>query len=216
MIVQGNSGSAILDKKMNVVGIATYVSIAAGENEDWVKKGTRFSEARRFGLRLTPELKWQKITWEKYKNLAKMLEDDNEFADCIFKLSLDWFKGPFKTFDKESYPQFDAANWINNHNSALVSYNNALKKGTVRSDKDLQTKNNKVREVMRKDYKALADIFRRRAVAVKNKIQQNEKFLSQFLKDEMTQNAKAMEIIAGQLEKAGEDFSRNDAFKLGQ
>lgn len=49
--VRGNSGSAVLDADGHVVGVATYVTRDA-DPKDWVKQGTRFSDVRRYALRL--------------------------------------------------------------------------------------------------------------------------------------------------------------------
>ena len=48
--VKGNSGGPIVNLKGNLVGIATFL-LKASDEVDWKIRGTRFENARRFGLR---------------------------------------------------------------------------------------------------------------------------------------------------------------------
>jgi hypothetical protein len=54
--VSGNSGSPILSKENNILGVATYVTRPGMTN--WVTADTRFSKTRRFGTRLTSDINW--------------------------------------------------------------------------------------------------------------------------------------------------------------
>jgi S1-C subfamily serine protease len=58
--IPGNSGGPIINKDNRVLGIATYV--LRGESvPDWIKAGTRFSTTRRFGVRVTEDVKWDVV-----------------------------------------------------------------------------------------------------------------------------------------------------------
>ena len=58
--IPGNSGGPIVNKENRVLGIATYV--LRGESvPDWIKAGTRFSTTRRFGVRVTDDVKWDVV-----------------------------------------------------------------------------------------------------------------------------------------------------------
>ncbi|MBR1921277.1 MAG: hypothetical protein IJ829_04650 [Kiritimatiellae bacterium] len=49
--VQGNSGSAVLNAKGEVIGVATFATLDA-ESGDWVKKDSRYSKVRRWAVRI--------------------------------------------------------------------------------------------------------------------------------------------------------------------
>ena len=55
--IPGNSGGPILGKDNRVLGVATYV-LRTENVPDWIKSGTRFSSTRRFGVRVTDDVKW--------------------------------------------------------------------------------------------------------------------------------------------------------------
>lgn len=69
--VQGNSGSPLLDKAGRVLGVATYAT-KVEDPEDWISKGTRFQEVRRFAVRLDNIL-WVPTTAKQYSQRAKAL-----------------------------------------------------------------------------------------------------------------------------------------------
>ncbi len=72
--IQGNSGSAILNKEGEVMGVATY-AIYRNEPGDFLKRGTRFNDkVRRFGVRLM-DIMWQRSFWYKYSDRAEAWND---------------------------------------------------------------------------------------------------------------------------------------------
>lgn len=70
--VPGNSGSPILSGAGTVLGVATYMSLLA-HPEDWTVKGTRFTEPRRFGLRLTDNAVWVSVSSDEYRDYVLIL-----------------------------------------------------------------------------------------------------------------------------------------------
>jgi len=82
--VQGNSGSPIINKDGYVLGVATYASLHI-EPDNWLKQGTRFTEVRRFGVRLN-QLKWNTLTWEEYELRADTLVDLETYCVDTYKL----------------------------------------------------------------------------------------------------------------------------------
>ena len=70
--VSGNSGSAIMDKDGDVIGLATYAT-RDYEPSNWVKSGTRFNDVRRFGVRLN-SVAWETVDWKIYSQQAYFLD----------------------------------------------------------------------------------------------------------------------------------------------
>lgn len=62
-IVSGNSGSPVVDKNGDVIGIATYATQES--SEDWVSRGTRFSDVRRFALTLD-DVEWMSSNYPEF------------------------------------------------------------------------------------------------------------------------------------------------------
>jgi V8-like Glu-specific endopeptidase len=75
-IVQGNSGSPIVDKNDKIVGVATY---AEKKKPDWVTANTRFSEVRRYGVRLNNDITWNKTALDAFTHQAVLLNDINRY-----------------------------------------------------------------------------------------------------------------------------------------
>lgn len=84
--VQGNSGSPIMLSDKTVIGVATYVSRSEDPN-DWIKRGTRFSDTRRYGLRLL-NVEWISLTPKEYFTLSDAIVDLETFCydltDVVF------------------------------------------------------------------------------------------------------------------------------------
>ena len=84
--VLGNSGSPIMLGDGTVIGVATYVSRSEDPN-DWIKRGTRFSDTRRYGLRLL-NVEWISLTPKEYFTLSDAIVDLETFCydltDVVF------------------------------------------------------------------------------------------------------------------------------------
>lgn len=79
--VRGNSGCPILNEHGDVIGIATYAAIFASD-DDWCVAGTRYSDVRRFALRIS-NIKWVSVDICQFNNeyqrkqLQKQKEKNN-------------------------------------------------------------------------------------------------------------------------------------------
>lgn len=77
--VSGNSGSPIMNKKGEVLGVATFAT--QNKMQDWVAQGTRFENVRRFGLRLD-SVKWFSVSSNEFCNQNQLLsEAETYFSD---------------------------------------------------------------------------------------------------------------------------------------
>jgi hypothetical protein len=86
-IVQGNSGGPIIDKKGEVVGIATYLT---REENKWLE-GSRFSNVRKFALKIKDGQKWCSMPiasfFKESEILMKMEETLEQIVDIAFEFS---------------------------------------------------------------------------------------------------------------------------------
>jgi len=76
--IPGNSGSPILDAAGRVTAVATYMT-SPRWGSDWVFKGTRFTQPRRFGIRMTDTTKWNSISLKEYQQQVGLLGDFDTF-----------------------------------------------------------------------------------------------------------------------------------------
>ena len=79
--VRGNSGSPILDKNGNVLGLATYAK-RNREPSEWIKAGTRFNDIRRFGERFN-SVEWETVDWMRYSSQADLLRTFEAYEEFI-------------------------------------------------------------------------------------------------------------------------------------
>jgi Trypsin-like peptidase domain len=79
-IIPGNSGGPILNSQGRVIAVASYatstVDVAA-----WIKTGTRFDKARRFGFRLTDDIKWTRIPFAQFVSESTQIQATTEVSD---------------------------------------------------------------------------------------------------------------------------------------
>lgn len=80
--IPGNSGSPILTPEQNVIGVATFLTRYADE-EDWTKKDSRFNEVRRYGVRLD-NVEWIEMDLGAFHKRAALLADLSEMMDQIY------------------------------------------------------------------------------------------------------------------------------------
>ena len=90
--VRGNSGSPILNRAGQVLGIATFITLKTPDT-DWVLKGTRFETTRRFGVRLTESTKWVAAPFDAFYRQTKLLDDTSLYLSGVFALLCCWYEG---------------------------------------------------------------------------------------------------------------------------
>lgn len=82
--VRGNSGSPIVSDDGTVLAVATYATRFADPN-DWVKAGTRFTQVRRFGMKLD-NVKWKELTFDEYFLRIDALADLKTYCNDVYDL----------------------------------------------------------------------------------------------------------------------------------
>lgn len=98
--VHGNSGSAVLDESGEVVGVATYATKASGP-KDWVKEDSRFSEVRRFALRIR-DIQWIKTDLKAFKRKCDAAEEIRKKRLGILPEVQASFKSPSLRVNKDA------------------------------------------------------------------------------------------------------------------
>ena len=84
--IHGNSGSPVVLSNGRALAVATYV-VLPDDPQDWVKRGTRFNQARRFGLRLDAA-KWIAIKDIDYIALSDAMEDLRTYCEDLYSLAV--------------------------------------------------------------------------------------------------------------------------------
>ncbi len=107
--IQGNSGCPILNSSNEVVGVATY-ALLHDDPEEWVSKGTRYREIRRFGLTLD-HLRWTDMPAGLFSKQSAYLSDASYSAltyaitYCSFRMYLSRKHEPRKPSPTRQVPK---------------------------------------------------------------------------------------------------------------
>lgn len=104
--IHGNSGSAVLNEQGEVVGVATYAIRPDTSPEDWTKEGSRFSEVRRFAVRLA-NVEWKPMKYEDfYKACVESERKRQKDADILPQVSATFPNPLLRVFKQHSYSPY--------------------------------------------------------------------------------------------------------------
>ena len=130
--VPGNSGSPILNNRGEVLAVASYLQQVGADSP--IYEGTRFNRVRRFGLLVTPNVKWVTVSPKAYYRQTAILADVStyyrEIAKAISNLSYVSFvktrddKGKSKTYTTGKTRTFVRGDY--NKTKALEGYNDEV------------------------------------------------------------------------------------------
>lgn len=187
--VPGNSGSPIIDKTGKVLGVATYATRYS--DNDWTTKGTRFEKVRRFGMRLKNDIKWQRVSPNRFRNETYILSDMKTFlTDVIQFLTEKSYSEIHYDFDYEK-TRYHNIEWCKKWDFFCKFYNRELSKYSRRASAHDFTR---ISMGMRNMLIKLIDDTRAEI--------SNIKWSSKFLRDEATSLDELAQIVVRLIRKS--------------
>jgi hypothetical protein len=129
--VLGNSGSPIILSDGTVFAVATYIQ-RSSDPKDWVKKGTRFKDTRRFGLLLSNRT-WIPTTPKEYFSQITMFEDVMTYAYELLEIGNRDIKDKY-IYDKNSYKYIKYKGFcqlIDEYSKLIIQYANDIEKVNI-------------------------------------------------------------------------------------
>ncbi len=124
--VLGNSGSPIILSDGTVFAVATYIQ-RSSDPKDWVKKGTRFKDTRRFGLLLSNRT-WIPTTPKEYFSQITMFEDVMTYTYELLEIGNRDIKDKY-IYDKNSYKYIKYKGFcqlIDEYSKLIIQYANDI------------------------------------------------------------------------------------------
>ena len=134
--VSGNSGSPVLDKDRNVIGIASYVRVSQPSR---MTENTRFeNKVRRFCYRLDGVI-WTPVNWKKYnEEHGKSYRETEALVESLISIHNGLFEDPFGTIP-ENTSDSELKKWSSEHNRMIKHGGNQLKRDLGNSTEELST-----------------------------------------------------------------------------
>lgn len=208
--IPGNSGGPIADSQGRVAGIATYVARGGGV-PDWVKQGTRFEGARRFGVRVTDDILWSKTTIAQFQAETKILADMDSLFEDFLNVARNLALTPFA---KRIAVQHTADQPLEN---IVETYNKQCADATATSGRavdndELATINRKFHARVKTHVLSLARAIREDSQSMSLRYQKT--FTTPHTKTEATKMLSDMTELAAFLEKNVDDISPDGLFHM--
>lgn len=201
--VRGNSGSPIINAAKQVVGIASYVTVDA-KRTDWVEKGTRFAEPRRFGFRLDADINWGTMSWQKYSSIGKRVVEEQKYVELLFNLFIRWASSPLDPIPESEFTHPTLKSWQRKHDHVLDRVQDIHNKNRW-SKSELKRMNRRLQDDLEQSATYLAKVFSTRSNIINKAVARNH-YLPGFHKDELLRLAAQLEQMARQTNKIAADL----------
>ena len=114
--ISGNSGSPILNKDNQIIGVATYITAAEGGQDDWVAEKTRFAKARRFAVRITDDINWLTILPKRLAAGDVQIEQHAIFIQNTAELVLIFAADSTSTIPEDYATDLKLRSWVRQTN----------------------------------------------------------------------------------------------------
>ncbi len=122
--VSGNSGSPLIDKNNDVVGIATFTVELDEESKDT----NSFTKIRRFGYRIANVKKWLPVDPKKFMLQGKIIKRRKYQLKALKTVLSYWWYNPFwSEIPYESTLTGNLRKWVHDHNYHLEQHRSRLK-----------------------------------------------------------------------------------------
>lgn len=209
--VSGNSGSPILSKNGTILGVATYVTREAPQ-KDWITKGTRFEATRRFGLRVSDGMKWNRISMRQLFTQTSLISEIDEYANDLIVILACWRHYGFVENPESAFRQY-AVNMKHQSPSPLrqkmnifvTNYAKYMQDGAKYSDKSFTI--NSLKSAVTTSFLEVSTAARQR---LKKEIWVNSDFARQAKElDEL------LELLYEETEKVMQDSDFWEIYKYG-
>lgn len=145
--IPGNSGGPILDGQGRVFAVASFITRNT-KVADWIKNGTRFETARRFGLRVTDDIKWTRVPFTQFVSESSQIDLAWELSDYFGEVLNQLLFGTFAKPIENKFPKNgDLANFVTTYNRAVATLSS--KDGAFATDAETRKSNVKLRGTAR-------------------------------------------------------------------
>lgn len=197
--ISGNSGSAILNKEKQVIGIASFVKYP---DADKMKEDTKFEgSVRRFGFRLDG-VEWVTVNWRQYnEKYGKPYLAAVGMSEAVFEIITGWGNDPFAHAPTENLPDSNMNSWARKHNQMADRVQKI-----INTQKVSGTQLAKIRDEIKQSAQELAAIIHRLSVEMGK--QANDPALTGFLRTEFEEYTKALEDNSAVVKAEGEALSK--------
>ena len=207
--IPGNSGGPIITSSGDVVAVATYVARETGI-PDWVKSGTRFKGTRRFGVRVSNDIKWTPMPLATFEDQSARISKTDDLIDELIATSRELIYDPFQRAIQTNFPDIEAiSNFVNNYNATCNEYRETA--GSKVTKSELRQINIKFDGRIRQNASDLA--------AAIDSIQTDLTFRSQditapYLHERMAESIGALHDLSQFINQSAQDTSSQSLFRL--